>query len=175
MPLPQNIPINITPENVWAALDAVESDFEDDLADVLEDSDTKFVVEEEQKDDDKDEDQETDTPISDTNQSLHAIVHDSAKDNNTDIQDEKLNGSSNVKDSAAKSKDDTLKEIHWNKSTRYINAQKECTKFNGEVLLDIDLLGNPLKVFEKLMNFGELLLHLKLESERYCCSKWKNL
>ena len=34
MPLPQNIPINITPENVWAALDAVESDFEDDLADV---------------------------------------------------------------------------------------------------------------------------------------------
>ena len=33
MPLPQNIPNNITPENVWAVLDAVESDFEDVLAD----------------------------------------------------------------------------------------------------------------------------------------------
>ena len=39
MPLPQNLPINMTPENVWAVLDAVQSDFEDDLADVMEDSD----------------------------------------------------------------------------------------------------------------------------------------
>ena len=142
---------------------------------LMEDSDTEFVVEDEQKDDDKDKDQEADTSISDRNQSLHAIEHDSAKDNDTDVQDEKINESSNNVDSAAKRKDDTLKEIHWTKSSRYVNAQKECTKFNGEVLLDIDLLDNPLKVFEKLMNFGELLLHLKLESERYCCSKWKNL
>ena len=33
MLLPQNIPNNITPENVWAVLDPVESDFEDVLAD----------------------------------------------------------------------------------------------------------------------------------------------
>ena len=33
MPLPQNIPVNITTENVWAVLDTVESDFEDDLTD----------------------------------------------------------------------------------------------------------------------------------------------
>ena len=173
MPLPQNIPINITPENVWAVLDAVESDFEDDLADVMEDSDTEFVVEDEQKDDNKDKDQEADTSISDTNQSLHAIVHDLAKDNDTDVQDEKINESSNVVDSAAKSKDDTLKEIHWTKSTRYINAQKECTKFNGEVLLDIDPLDNPLKVFEKLINLDEFLHHLKLESERYAAQNGK--
>ena len=66
MPLPQNIPINITPENVWAVLEVVESDFEDDLADVMEDSDTEFVVEDGQNDDNKDEDQEADTSISDT-------------------------------------------------------------------------------------------------------------
>ena len=147
MPLPQNIPINITPEDIWAVLDVVESDFEDDLADVMEDSDAEFVVEDEQKGDDKDEDQEADTSISDTNQSLHAIVHDSAKDNDTDVQDEKINESSNVVDSAAKSKDDTLKEIDWIKSTRHINAQKQCTKFNGKVLLGIDPLdNNPIKV-----------------------------
>ena len=86
------------------------------------------------------------------NQSLHAIVHDSAKDNDTDVEDEKINEYSNSMDSAARSKDDNQKEIHWNKSTRYINAQKECTKFNGKVLLDIDPLDNPLKVFEKLIN-----------------------
>ena len=173
MQLPQNEPINITPENVWAVLETVESDFEDDLADVMEDSDKESVVEDKLKDDDKDEDQEADTSISDTNQSLHAIVHDWAKDNDTDVQDEKINESSNVVDSAAKSKDDTLKEIHWTKSTRYINAQKECTKFNGEVLLDIDPLDNPLKVFEKLINLDEFLHHLKLESEKYAAQNGK--
>ena len=110
----------------------------------MEDSDTKFMVEDEQKDDDKDQDQQADTCISGTNQSLHAIVHDLAKYSDTHVQDEKINESSNVVDSAAKSKDDILKEIHWTKSTRYINAQKECTKFNGEVLLDIYPLDNPL-------------------------------
>ena len=35
--------------------------------------------------------QEADTSISDTNQALHEIVHDSAKDNDTVVQDEKIN------------------------------------------------------------------------------------
>ena len=63
MPLPQNVPINITPENVWVVLDTVQSDFEDDLADVMEDSDTEFVVEDKQKGNGKDEDQEAQTQI----------------------------------------------------------------------------------------------------------------
>ena len=75
--------------------------------------------------------------------------------------------------SATKSKDDTLKEIHWTKSTRYINAQNEYTKFNGEVLLDINPLDNPLKVFEKLINLGKFLHHLKLESKRYAAQNTK--
>ena len=37
----------------------------------------------------KTRDQETDTSISDTNESLHAIVHDTAKDNNTEVQNGK--------------------------------------------------------------------------------------
>ena len=89
MPLPQYIPINITLKNVWAVLDAMESDFKDDLADLMDESDTEFVAEDEQKDDNKDEDQETDTSISDTNESLHAIVHDTAKDNDTEVQNGK--------------------------------------------------------------------------------------
>ena len=39
----------------------------------------KFVVEDEEKDDDKGKDQEADNSISNTNQSLYANVHDSAK------------------------------------------------------------------------------------------------
>ena len=70
-------------------LDAVEIDFEDDLEDVMEDSDTKFVVEDEPRDDDKDKDQEADSSISVANSSLHAIVHKSAKGNDTDTQDKK--------------------------------------------------------------------------------------
>ena len=173
MPLPQNIPINITPENVCAIIDAVESDFEDDLANVMEDSDTEFVVEDEQKDNEKDEDQEADTSISDISEILHAIVRNSAKDDDTDVQDSKVNQSSNVLDSAAKIKYDTLKEIHWTKCTRYINAQKECTKFNGEVLLDINPLENPLKVFEKLINQDEFPHHLKLDAETYAAQNGK--
>ena len=126
MLLPENIPVNITPENVWAVLDTVESDFGDDFADVMDDSGTEFGVEDEQKDNDKDEYQEADTStISDRNQSLHTIVSDSGKDNDTDVQDKKI-------------------------------------KLNGDVLLDIDTLDNPLKVFEKLINLDEFLHHLKL-------------
>ena len=164
MPLPQNIPTKFTPENVWAVLDALESDFEVHLADVMEDSDTETVVEDEQKDDDRNEDREADTSISDTNQTLHAVAHDLTKDVDSDLQDEKISESSNVVDSADKSKDDTMKEIHWTRSTRYINAKKECTKFNGEVLLDTDPLDNPLKVIGKLIKLDEFLHHLKLES-----------
>ena len=91
MSLPQNIRINITPENVWAVLDALKSDFKDDLADVMENSGTELVVDNELKDDDKDEDQEVDTSILDTNQTLFAIVYNLTKDDNTGIQDGKIN------------------------------------------------------------------------------------
>ena len=37
----------------------------------------------------KTRDQETDSSISDTNESLHAIVHDTAKDNDTEVQNGK--------------------------------------------------------------------------------------
>ena len=172
MPLPQNIPINITPENVWAVLDAVESDFEDDLADVMEDSDTEFVVEDEEKD----EDQERDTEAaisSNTNQTPHAIVHDLTEGAGDDVLKDDLNEISGSVANAAKNKDDGMKEIHWTKSTKYIQAQKEC-RHNGEVLLDIDPLDNPLKVFEKLVNLDEFLHHLKVESERYAVHIGRN-
>ena len=52
-------------------------------------------------------------------------------------------------------------------STRYRNAQKECTKFNGEIV-------NPLKVFEMLINLDKFLQHLKLESERYATQSGNN-
>ena len=87
---------------------------------------TEFGVEDEQKDNDKDEYQEADNSIiSDRNQSLHTIVSDSVKDNDTDVQGKKI-------------------------------------KLNGDVLLDIDTLDNPLKVIEKLINLDEFLHHLKL-------------
>ena len=73
MPLPQNIPINITPENVLAILDSVESDYEDDLGDVMEDLGTEFVVEnnEEKHEDQDEEDNSLDSP---NYNELHAIV-----------------------------------------------------------------------------------------------------
>ena len=88
-----------------------------------------------------------------------------------DIQDEK---SSYVVDSVAKSKNDTLKEIHWTKSTRYLNTQKQCTKFNGEVLLDIDPLNNPLKGLWEVDKSGRLSAPPKIGIWKMCCSKWKN-
>ena len=112
----------------------------------MADSAAEFVVEDEQKGNDKDKDQEVDTSISDTNQSLHATVDWHLR----------INESSNVVDTVAKSKDDTLKEIHWTKSTSYLKAQRECTKFNGEVLLDIDPLDNPLKSLWEVDKSGRL-------------------
>ena len=58
---------------------------------------TEFGVEDEQKDNDKDEYQEADnSTISDRNQSLHTIVSDSVKDNDTDVQDKKIKLNSDV-------------------------------------------------------------------------------
>ena len=45
IPLPRSIPINVTSENVWLILDSVKSYFEEELTDVMKDSDTEFVVE----------------------------------------------------------------------------------------------------------------------------------
>ena len=110
MPLPQTIPIDITPDNVWAILDAVESDFEDDLADVMEDSDTEFVIEDEQEDNYRDLD--VISTSLETNQALHAIVHNPIQVDDTDVQ-HKFNLLNNT---------DTTKEIHLTKLTKYIKA-----------------------------------------------------
>ena len=37
--------IHVTSENVWLILDSVKSYFEEELTDVMKDSDTEFVVE----------------------------------------------------------------------------------------------------------------------------------
>ena len=74
MPLPQRISVNITPENVWALLDEVDSDLEDDLADVMEDSDTEFVVEDEEKDSVEEKIPEKNLDAGLTNEPLHAIL-----------------------------------------------------------------------------------------------------
>ena len=36
--------MDITPENVWVILDSVESDHEDDLTDVMKDSNTESLI-----------------------------------------------------------------------------------------------------------------------------------
>ena len=93
----------------------------------MEDSDAELVFEDKQKDNDKDEHQEACTSISDTNQTLQAIRHDSAKDDKTDVQDEKINESSNNVESAGKSKDDPMEKL----SLQVYKCSKECAKFNG--------------------------------------------
>ena len=85
MPLVQNIPINITPENVWAISDSVERDYKDDLADAMEDSDTESFVDDNQ---DKHEDQDEENNLLDSpnfNQP-HAIVHESTSAVDTNVK-----------------------------------------------------------------------------------------
>ena len=67
-PVPQNIPINITTENVWTILHSVESDYEKELVDVMEDSNTEFIVE--------DKENEGEQFLYSTNTQPHVIIHD---------------------------------------------------------------------------------------------------
>ena len=84
MPLAQNIPINVTLENVWVVSDSVESDYKNDLADVIEDSDTEFVAEDNQ---DKHENQDKeDNSLDSHNNQHHAIVHESTSAVDTNVQ-----------------------------------------------------------------------------------------
>ena len=109
MALLQNIPIKITLENVWAILDSVESDYEDNLADVREDLDTDFVVED-NEDKHEDQDEEDNSLDSPNNNQPHAIAHDFTSANDTNVP----------KKCPSKEKENTEKEIHWTKSTNYI-------------------------------------------------------
>ena len=84
MPLAQNIPINVTLENVWVISHSVESDYKNDLADVIEDSDTEFVAEDNQ---DKHENQDKeDNSLDSHNNQHHAIVHESTSAADTNVQ-----------------------------------------------------------------------------------------
>ena len=149
MPLPQKIPVDITPQNVWAILDSVDSDFEDELADVMEDSDTEFVVEDNETEDEQNFVMERNSENSNlTNEKPHAIVHDSKSSKETSPIVE------------------TVKPIHWTNSTKYIQTRKEC-EHNGKVRLEIHPLDSPLNVFDKLLHLENFLQHLKSEAEAY--------
>ena len=108
MPLAQNIPINVTLENVWIVSDSVESDYKNDLADVIEDSDTEFVAEDNQ---DKPENQDKeDNSLDSHNNQHHAIVHESTSAVDTNVQNK----------CTSEENENIRKEIHWTKSANYI-------------------------------------------------------
>ena len=50
IPLPQSIPVNTTPKNIWLILDSVERYFEEELTYVMKNSETESVVEDESLD-----------------------------------------------------------------------------------------------------------------------------
>ena len=120
MPLPQRISVNITPENVWALLDEVDSDLEDDLADVIEDSDTEFVVEDEEKDSVEEKIPEKNLDAGLTNEPLHAILieQDTPKQPNDNgsiksvINPDQRTSSNPTLTSQNDSQAEPLKEIH---------------------------------------------------------------
>ena len=118
----------------------------------MEDLDTEFVVEgNEDKHEYQDgEDNSLDSP--NYNQ-LHAIVHKSNSADDTNVQNK----------CPSEEKENTVKEIHWTKSTNCIKSQNDC-KLNSEVLIETDPLDNPLM---SLIKVDDFLQHLKLESERY--------
>ena len=149
MPLPQPIPINTAPENVWAVLDDVESDCEDDLADFMKDSDQSLWLKMRRKKiiRTKGDEENADNSISETNQSLHAIVHDM---NTTDDKEDKVqsvdeiignsdgDGNKNEKDTKKKSIGQSLQSTYQPKR-----------KLDAEVLIDIHPLDNPQKKKKK--------------------------
>ena len=163
-------------------MDEVDSDLEDDLADVMEDSDTEFVVEDEEKDSVEEKIPEKNLDAGLTNEPLHAILieQDTPKQPNDNgsiksvINPDQRTSSNPTLTSQNDSQAEPLKEIHWTKSKRYITDIEKC-QLNGEVLLDIHELDNPLKIFDKLINLNHFLGYFKSESERYASQKGINL
>lgn len=79
----------ILPQNIWVILDSGESDYKDNLADVMEDLGTEFVVKENEDKHEKQvkEDNSLDSP--NYNQP-HAIVQKSNSAGDTDVQNKCL-------------------------------------------------------------------------------------
>ena len=113
----------------------------------MEDSDTEFVVEDNQEKH-EDQDEEDNSLDSHNYNQHHAIVHESTYAVDTNVRNK----------CTFKENENIGNEIDLTKFANYIKIQNDC-KLNSEVLIEIFPLDNSLNVFEKLINFDE--------SERY--------
>ena len=144
MPLPNNIPVHITPENVWAILDAAESDNKGELADTIYDSDTEFVIDDEEIAEPGDDDAEEDNiPLS-----ARVKIRDPVPPTSFSAE-----------------------PIYWTDNIEYISPTKDCTVQDpGKVLLPLEPWDSPLAVFEKLLDLDAFLQPIQREFERHAVS-----
>ena len=128
---------------IFAFLEEIESDAESDVENLLEDSDTKFITEEE---------------IRNTNENTHqlltpkAVVHVKSESNESEPQPKKK----------FKAK---ISELKWKGQSRFIKTRK--CNLEVTILLNLPENFNVLKIYEVTTDFNELVQFICEQTNRY--------
>ena len=159
---------NVTKLNsdaVYALLDAVDSDHEEDIENIMNDSDTEFNA-----DDTEFNADDTDAPGKElkrnddggcSSSALEAVVHPPAESDNI----------------ASTSESDTSSNISWKWSSakKFKSAFQNTCRFSGKVLLNnVNENSTPTEVFGALIDINGMMDLIVQESERYACQKGRS-
>ena len=158
-----NVPISsMSSDDIYAMLDAIDSDDEEDIENLMNDSDTEFIDQSTIENGDLESDQSTTTnniEIEDNVISTETPIEAVVRVADTDSEDENVPLSTLA---VPKSK----KEWKWRKQFRKVNVEK--CKFTEKGIVNIDIEGpSPMQVFSKTVGLDGMLLLIKTESERY--------
>ena len=147
-------------DEIFAILDSVHSDGEDEIDELMNNSDTEFIVEEEISSNLNRNDTEN-TNILTPDANVHVVKHGGTDDEEN-----------------SRPKDDTIK---WGKSAN-ANVRQECS-LEGEICHQLRENASPIEIFEKVVSLDILVELLVSESNHNkmvaislrTAKKWKRL
>lgn len=127
---------------IFAMLDEIESEPESEIDNLLEDSDTEFVAEEEIPEDNEETHHQVLIP--------EAVLHVKSESSQPP---------------AKKRLKAKIAEMKWSRKAKFTKPA-EC-KLEATVLLDLPELANPLQIFERTTDFDKLLQHICEQTNLY--------
>ena len=164
---------NALSDDIFALLDSLSSDEEEDLDNLMNDSDTEFIVEEEAAENIEPSNTEissSDTSILVPEANIH-VVNDVDEGSSTDADKEKKKDRVQSKPVAKKSKKVAV-EFKWRKKAS-AHIREPCN-LQAEVLHDFPEYCTPYQIYAAVTDIGNLVKLIVTESNLYAQQKGRS-
>lgn len=162
---------------IYALLDGIESDNEDDIENLMNDSDTEFVLDENDFDDEKpNQTDDYDNHVLVPEAAIH-VVQNPAEENESKpgsskstVGKKRLNGENSESDKKKKKKDNSNNE-NWKWENKKEPPQKKVCTLVAEVLANLDINSTPFDIFTEVIALERFIDIIVCESNRYAHQK----